>query len=88
MYKELAEVEDGFRQMKDVLELRPIYHQCEHRVRAHVFVAALALLVQTLLKRRLIEKKVDLSAKATMQAMGLVKYVRFKIGDEESAGVG
>ncbi len=55
MYKELTEVESGFRQLKDVLALRPIYHQIEMRVKAHIFVAALALLVQRLLGRRLTE---------------------------------
>ena len=52
MYKQLLDVERGFRRMKDVLSLRPIYHQVEPRVRAHVFVAALGLLLQTLLQHR------------------------------------
>jgi transposase len=51
LYKQLIEVEHGFRHMKDVLALRPIYHQVEPRVRGHIFVAALALLLQTLLDR-------------------------------------
>jgi transposase len=34
MYKELTEVESGFRQLKDVMALRPIYHQVEPRVKA------------------------------------------------------
>src|SRR5262249_57778621 len=53
LYKQLMEVERGFRRMKDVLELRPIYHQVEPRVRAHIFVAALGLLLQTLLQQQL-----------------------------------
>ena len=40
-YKELMDVEQGFRRLKDVLAMRPIYHQVEHRVKAHIFVAAL-----------------------------------------------
>ena len=43
LYKELTDVESGFRQLKDVLAMRPIYHQIEPRVKAHIFVAALAL---------------------------------------------
>ena len=61
LYKELTDVESGFRQLKDVLAMRPIYHQIEPRVKAHIFVAALALLVQRLLGRRLKEARVDLS---------------------------
>src|SRR5437588_10623143 len=55
LYKELTDVESGFRQLKDVLAMRPIDHPIEQRVRAHIFVAALALLVQRLLGRRLKE---------------------------------
>ena len=40
LYKELTDVESGFRQLKDVLAMRPIYHQIEPRVKAHIFVAA------------------------------------------------
>ncbi len=42
---ELNDVEQGFRQLKDVSAMRPIYHRVEHRVKAHIFVAALALLI-------------------------------------------
>ena len=62
IYKDLADVERGFRQLKDVLALRPIYHQVEPRVRAHIFVAALALLVQRLLDRRLREAGIEFSS--------------------------
>ena len=43
LYKELTDVESGFRQLKDVLAMRPIYHQIELRVKAHIFVAALGV---------------------------------------------
>jgi len=62
LYKGLTEVEYGFRRMKDVLSLRPVYHQVEQRVRAHVFVATLGLLLQTLLQAQLDKAGVDLSA--------------------------
>jgi transposase len=61
LYKELTGVERGFRQLKDVLALRPISPPIEPRVKAPIFVAALALLVQRLLGRRLQEAGVDLS---------------------------
>jgi transposase len=44
MYKESTEVVIGFRQLKDVMAMRPIDHQVEPQVTAHIFVAALALL--------------------------------------------
>jgi hypothetical protein len=44
-YKQLAEVEAGFRTLKTTLELRPIYHHLEDRIRAHVLLCWLALLL-------------------------------------------
>jgi transposase len=88
LYKELTEVESGFRQLKDVLALRPIYHQIEMRVKAHIFVAALALLVQRLLGRRLTEAGVDLSPARAMQALATVRLVTFRLeGQPERRGL-
>jgi transposase len=52
-YKELNEVERGFAHLKGLLELRPIYHHSDERVQAHVFVAALALLLDRALEKQL-----------------------------------
>jgi transposase len=88
MYKELTEVESGFRQLKDVMAMRPIYHQIELRVKAHIFVSALALLVQRLLGRRLKEAGVDLSPAQAMQALTTVRLVTFRLkGQPERRGL-
>ena len=88
LYKELTEVESGFRQLKDVMAMRPIYHQIEARVKAHIFVAALALLVQRLLGRRLEEAGVELSPARAMQALATVRLVTFHLeGQPERRGL-
>jgi len=88
LYKELMEVESGFRQLKDVMAMRPIYHQVEPRVKAHIFVAALALLVQRLLGRRLKEAGLDLSPERAMQALSTVRLVSFRLdGQSERRGM-
>jgi Transposase DDE domain len=87
-YKELSDVESGFRQLKDVMAMRPIYHRTEPRVKAHIFVAALALLVQRLLGRSLKESGVDLSPSRAMQALSTVRLVTFHLeGQPERRGV-
>ena len=80
IYKDLSDLERGFRQLKDVLAMRPIYHQIEPRVKAHIFVAALALLVQRLLGRRLEEGGIDFSAERAMEALETVRLVTFRLG--------
>ncbi|NLI92036.1 MAG: IS1634 family transposase [Peptococcaceae bacterium] len=44
-YKQLIEVEDAFRTMKQVLEIRPAYHRLTDRIKAHVLLCWLALLL-------------------------------------------
>jgi hypothetical protein len=44
-YKQLLQVERGWRDMKQVIDLRPVYHRKEDRIRAHVILCWLALLL-------------------------------------------
>jgi hypothetical protein len=52
-YKQLKLAERAFRTMKDTIEVRPIHHHHEHRVRAHVFLCMLAYHVAFELQARL-----------------------------------
>jgi transposase len=52
-YKELWQVEKVFRDVKSLLETRPIYHQRDHTIRGHVFCSFLALVLRKELDRRL-----------------------------------
>jgi hypothetical protein len=51
-YKQLLEVERGWRDMKQVLDLRPVYHRLEDRIRAHVLLCWLALLLVRIVETR------------------------------------
>ena len=44
-YKQLLEVERGWRDLKQVIDLRPVYHRKEERIRSHVILCWLALLL-------------------------------------------
>ena len=57
-YKELAEIERGWRALKSTLVLRPVYHWTEERIRAHVFVCVLALQVERWMRNRLADTTV------------------------------
>jgi len=53
-YRQLAEVDRGFRQLKTVaLEIRPVFHQKDERIEAHVFLCLLAYYVQWHMQQRL-----------------------------------
>jgi len=70
------------------LAMRSIYHQIEARVKAHISVATLALLVQRLLDRRLEEAGINFSAERAIEAVQTVRLVRFRMDDRpERRGV-
>jgi len=52
-YKELAEIERGWRTLKSSLLLRPVYHWTELRIRAHIFICVLALQVERWMRNKL-----------------------------------
>jgi transposase len=54
-YKELWQVEQVFRDVKSVLETRPVYHQKDDNIRGHVFCSFLALVLRKELDKRLEE---------------------------------
>ena len=53
MYLLLAEIEAAFKNLKSDLRLRPIYHQLEERIEAHIFVAFLSLCLHVTLRGKL-----------------------------------
>lgn len=86
-YKELNEVERGFHSLKDPIGMRPIWHRQERRVRSHIFVAALAFLIDRMLERALRDAKVNLSSTAAWQALQTIRQVRLRVNGEIKIGV-
>ena len=82
-YKELSEVERAFAELKDVIEMRPIYHQKAHRVQAHIFVASLAFLLDRALEKKLKSAGLDLSSKEAWQILKTVRVVEIDLGHGE-----
>jgi transposase len=60
-YKDLADIERGFRIMKDQLDIAPVYHRLPDRIRAHTFICFLALVIQRALRHRLHKSALDMS---------------------------
>lgn len=80
-YKELNEVERGFAHLKGLLEVRPVYHHKDDRVRAHVFVAALAFLLDRAMEKKLRAAGSSLSSPVAWQALETVRCVRVEVGN-------
>ena len=85
-YKDLNEVERGFRSLKDPLGMRPVWHHADRRVEAHIFVAALAFLFERMLERALRDAQVNLSAQSALESLKTIRHVQFRIDGQLRRG--
>jgi transposase len=74
-YIQLVEVEGAFKTMKDDLNLRPIYHQLEGRIEAHIFVAFLAYCLHVTLRARLKPLAPGLTPRAVLDKLAAVQML-------------
>ena len=76
-YKELAQIERGWRALKSTLLLRPVHHWTEERIKAHVFICVLALQIERLMRNRL----KTLSVSNALDRLRRIKVGEIKVGD-------
>jgi hypothetical protein len=74
-YIQLVEVEAAFKNLKDDLQLRPIYHQLEQRIQAHIFVAFLAYCLHVTLRARLRPLAPGLTPRAVLDKLAAVQML-------------
>jgi len=74
-YTQLVAVEEAFKNLKGDLAIRPIFHQLERRVEAHIFVAFLAYCLQITLQRRLHALAPGLTARSALEKFAAVQMI-------------
>ncbi len=74
-YIQLTEVEAAFKSLKDDLALRPIHHQLEHRIQAHIFISFLAYCLQVTLRRRLRDLAPGLTPRSVLEKFATIQML-------------
>ncbi len=74
-YIQLTEIEQAFKELKSDLAIRPIYHQRDHRIEAHIFVAFIAYCLQVTLKQRSRSLAPGLTPRAVLDKFAAVQMV-------------
>ena len=74
-YVQLTEIEAAFKSLKSELGLRPIYHQLEHRVEAHILIAFLAYCLLVTLKSRLQALAPGLTPRAALEKLATLQML-------------
>lgn len=74
-YIVLTEVEQAFKEIKQDLSIRPIYHQKDNRIEAHIFVSFLAYCLQVTLKQRAKAKAPGLTPRAILEKFKTMQMI-------------
>lgn len=74
-YIQLTEIEQAFKELKSDLAIRPIYHQLDHRIEAHIFVAFVAYCLFVTLKQRLRPLAPGLTPRAVLEKLCAMQMV-------------
>ncbi|MDO4681291.1 MAG: IS1634 family transposase, partial [Lautropia sp.] len=73
-YKALADIERGFRVLKNEIEMGPVFHRLSSRIRAHALICFLALLLHRVLRMRL---RANHSTLSPERALEIARRIRF-----------
>jgi transposase len=74
-YVQLTLIESAFKDLKDDLSLRPIFHQLEHRIEAHIFIAFLSYCLHVSLRNRLRPLAPGLTSRTVLDKFAAVQMI-------------
>jgi transposase len=78
-YIQLTEVEEAFRNLKGDLAIRPIHHQLESRIEAHIFIAFLAYCLHVSLKQRCKHHATGLTPRSVLEQLKAMQMIDVSI---------
>jgi transposase len=74
-YLQLTEIEQAFKELKGDLAFRPIHHQLEERIEAHIFISFMAYCLQVTLKARLKRSASGLTPRSVLEKFAAVQML-------------
>jgi transposase len=80
-YKDLWRIEAGFRTLKAELEMGPVYHYTERRIRAHIFISFLALVLKGSFHKALLNTDKSLNLTKVLEDVRKIKATQVTIKD-------
>ena len=86
-YKDLQDIERCFRTLKSSLDIRPMYHWKERRIRAHVFICVMALQIHRLMRNRLNKVDSEFSPDKALEKLSRLKTIHADLPAGEVVGL-
>lgn len=74
-YMRLTEIEQAFKELKGDLSIRPVYHQTDRRIEAHIFVAFMAYCLQVTLKHKAKRIAPGLTPRSVLEKFSTIQMI-------------
>ena len=87
-YKSLADIERGFRVLKNDIDIAPVFHRLPERIRAHALICFLALVLYRVMRMRLKASGSTHSPKTTLELLRRLQKHRVQLGEQRLTGIG
>ncbi len=87
-YKSLADIERGFRVLKNDIDIAPVFHRLPERIRAHALICFLALVLYRVMRMRLKASGSTHSPKTTLELLRRLQKHRVQLGEQHLTGIG
>lgn len=84
-YHTLWKVEETFRTLKNHLEIRPVFHWTEKRIKGHIVMSFVAYIMQRTLELELERNKIEYSHEKVREAIKKMEYIEFKTSQQNFA---
>ena len=85
-YKELSDIERGFRVLKSDIEIAPVHHRLPDRIRAHALICFLALTLHRVMRMRLKAKGHNASPQASLDLLSRIHRHQFQVAETALEG--
>jgi len=86
-YKELADIERGFRVLKSDIEIAPVYHRLPDRIRAHALICLLPLVLYRVMRMRLKANGHSASPRTALDLLARIHRHQARIADRNLEGI-
>jgi len=83
IYHSLTETEDAFRTLKTDLSIRPVYHQNDYNIFAHLFLGVLAYYLVAIIRHQLKQRGIRHRWKTLLQTMDSHKIITISCRDQD-----
>jgi transposase len=86
-YRDLKHIEASFRVLKSAIELRPMHHWSPERIKSHVFICVLALVIERVMRLRLKNAGQNIEPSRALEKLRALRVIRAKTAKGAALGL-